>query len=184
MEQCGGAVHQDFIVENSSRPVVANLQEAVIYGKVEIVPTFLTDFSDKIKHLKTLVVERIVICCRDMKTTNVVVLMVSELGVKATVLHSGQDMSESRSIFSRWCNAPVTPLVFSDTSWQWWGRQGHSLDPLGPSHRQQDQLLTKVHLHQQWGEEHLQLRPSTTGQGHPHAGTSGCGQLEHHHPLP
>ena len=52
---------------------------------MEIVPAFLTDFSDKIKHLKTLVVERdrlksIVICCKDMKTTNMVGLMVSELG--------------------------------------------------------------------------------------------------------
>jgi hypothetical protein len=107
-ERWNSAVEQftrTFIVESSS-PVVANLQEAVIYGKVEIVPAFLTDFSDKIKYLKTLVVERdrtkrIVICCRDMKTTNMVGLMVSELGEKATVLHSGQDMSESRSIFSR-----------------------------------------------------------------------------------
>ena len=122
-ERWNSAVEQftrTFIVESSS-PVVANLQEAVIYGKVEIVPAFLTDFSDKIKYLKTLVVERdrtkrIVICCRDMKTTNMVGLMVSELGEKATVLHSGQDMSESRSIFSRWCDASVTPLVFSDTA--------------------------------------------------------------------
>ena len=75
-----------FIVESSSPMVVlASLLEAVIYGKVEIVPAFLTDFFDKIKHLKTLVVERdrlkrIVICCKDMKTTNMVGLMVSELG--------------------------------------------------------------------------------------------------------
>ena len=66
--------------------------EAVIYGKVEMVPVFLTDFSDKIEHLKTLVMERdrtkkIVICCKDMKTPNMVGLMVSELGEKATALH-------------------------------------------------------------------------------------------------
>ena len=59
------------------------------------------------------------------------------------------------------------------------GCQGHSLDLLGPSHRQQDHLLPEVHLHQEWGEEHLQLCPSTAGQGHPHAGTRGRG-----HPLP
>ena len=48
-----------FIVESSSPVVVlSNLLEAVNYGKVEIMPAFLTDFSDKIKHLKTLVTER------------------------------------------------------------------------------------------------------------------------------
>ena len=51
-------------------------------------------------------------CCKDMKTTNMVGLMVSELGEKVTVLHSGQDISESRLIFSRWSDAPVTPLVY------------------------------------------------------------------------
>ena len=45
-----------FIVESSS-PVVflANLLEAVINYKVEIVPAFLTDFSNKIEHLKNLI---------------------------------------------------------------------------------------------------------------------------------
>ena len=56
-----------------------------------------------------------VICCRDMKTTNMVGLMV-ELGEKATFLNSRQDMSESRSIFSRWCDAQATPLVVRDTA--------------------------------------------------------------------
>ena len=42
--------------------------------------------------------------------------MVSELGEKVTFLHSGQDMSESRSIFSRWCDARATPLVVRDTA--------------------------------------------------------------------
>ena len=50
--------------------------------------------------MKTLVAERdrtkgIVICCRDMKMTNMVLLMVSELVEKAMVLYSGQDMLES-----------------------------------------------------------------------------------------
>ena len=42
--------------------------------------------------------------------------MVSELGEKVTFLLSGQDMSESRSIFSRWCDARATPLVVRDTA--------------------------------------------------------------------
>ena len=93
-ERWNSAVEQftkTFIVESSSPVVVlANLLEAVIYGKVEMVLVFLTDFSDKIEHLKTLVMERdrtkrIVICCKDMKTSNMLGLMVSELGENATV---------------------------------------------------------------------------------------------------
>ena len=60
--------------------------------------------------------KRIVICCKDMKTTNMLGVMVSELGEKATVLHSGQDMSETRSINERWLDSPVSPLVASDTT--------------------------------------------------------------------
>ena len=83
------------MVESSSPVVVlANLLEVVNYGKGEIMLAFLTDFSDKIKHFETLVTERdrtkrLVICCKDMKTTNMVGLTVSELGEKETVLHSG-----------------------------------------------------------------------------------------------
>ena len=60
--------------------------------------------------------KRIVICCKDMKTTNMLGVMVSELGEKATVLHSGQDMSETRTIYERWLDSPVSPLVVSDTT--------------------------------------------------------------------
>ena len=47
------------------------------------------------------------------KTTKIVGLVVSELGEMSTVLHSGQVMSESWSIFGRWCDDRVNPLVVS-----------------------------------------------------------------------
>ena len=57
-----------------------------------------------------------VTCCKNMKTTNMLGVMVSKLGekLKATVLHSGQDMSDTSSIFARWWDSPVSPLVVSD----------------------------------------------------------------------
>jgi len=45
--------------------------------------------------------KRFVICCKNMKTTN----MMGKLGKKETLLHSGQDKSKARSIFSRCCDA-------------------------------------------------------------------------------
>ena len=110
-----------FIVERSSPVVVmANLMEAVIYGKVDMVPEFTTNVSDKIKHVEKLVKERdkkkrMVICCKDLNTTHMLGKMVSKLGEKVTVLHSGKDKSEARLIFDMWCQTPVTPLVISDT---------------------------------------------------------------------
>ena len=38
------------------------------------------------------------------------------IGDKATVLHSGQDMSETRSLYERWLDSAVSPLVVSDTT--------------------------------------------------------------------
>ena len=46
---------RNFIVESSSQVVVlANQLEAVIYGKLKIVPPFLTDSSDKLTSLENL----------------------------------------------------------------------------------------------------------------------------------
>ena len=80
---------------------------------------FITDFS--IEHFKYLIKERnrtkrMVICCNDLKSTNMLGLVVSKLGERATILHSGQDMSESRSVFDWWCDTPVISLVASDTT--------------------------------------------------------------------
>ena len=51
VEKWNSAVEQftkTFIVESSSPVVVlANLLEVVIYGKVEMVPSFITDFTDR-----------------------------------------------------------------------------------------------------------------------------------------
>jgi hypothetical protein len=124
-ESWNSAVEQftkTFNVKSSSQVLVlSNLLEDMIYGKVEMVPAFITDFSVKIEHFKYLIMERnrtkrMVICCNDLKTTNMLGLVVSKLGERATVLHSGQDMSEARSVFDLLCDTPVTSLVASDTT--------------------------------------------------------------------
>ena len=95
--------------------------EAVVYDKVEMIPAFITEFDIKTEQFKNLVRERdrskrMVICCKDMKTTGMLSLMVSEVGEKATVLHSGQDMHAVRSRYERGLDTPSCPLVVSDDS--------------------------------------------------------------------
>ena len=122
-ERWNSAVEQftkTFVVDSSSPVVViANLLEAVIYGGVEVVPAFITEFGDKVDKLKSLVkdrdrAKRMVICCRDLKTTNMLGLMIGEMGEKATLLHSGHDMHDVKTIFERWLDSPVSPLVVCD----------------------------------------------------------------------
>ena len=123
LEKWNTAVEQftkTFIVESSSPVVVlANLLEAVIYGKVKIVPAFVTELSEKVEKFKQIVNERdrtrrMIICCKDMKTTKMLGMMVAEMGEKATVLNSDQDMYDVRSMFERWLDSPFSPLVVSD----------------------------------------------------------------------
>jgi len=109
-----------FIVESSSPVVVlANLLEAVIYGKVKVVPAFVTELDEKVDKFKTIVngrdrTRRMIICCKDMKTSKMLGMMVAEMGEKATILNSDQDMYDVRSIFERWLDSPFSPLVVSD----------------------------------------------------------------------
>jgi superfamily II DNA/RNA helicase len=94
-----------FMVEGSSPVVVlGNLMEAVIYGKVDMVPEFTTNVTDKISRVVKLMkardkTKRMVICCKDFNMG----VMVSKFCEEVTVLHSGLDKSKTKLIFDMWC---------------------------------------------------------------------------------
>ena len=112
----------------TTRPVIAfaNLLEAAIYGKIDLIPTVLDEDGNEKKKdiLKQLVTtgirvsKRTIICCNSKSASILIHRTVSEMGIKGILLNSDSDITELDQLMSAWNQNPTYPLIVSDDSLQ------------------------------------------------------------------
>ena len=111
-------------------PVVAfvNLIEGVVYGKVEINPSFIPKLEgieeEKEKKLVEIVNKtdrasmRIVICCSQNKSSRTIHQSLGKNGIKSLNVNSDIDISDMNILVESWSQNPSYPLIVTDTSLQ------------------------------------------------------------------
>ena len=114
----------------SFSPTVAlvNMLEGVIYGKVEIRPSFISKLEDidgeKGKNLLDIIgktdksSKRVVICCSHKKISRRIHQLLGKHGIKSLDVNSDTDISDMNFHAESWSRNPSFPLIVSDESLQ------------------------------------------------------------------
>ena len=115
---------EDFVLThvNSLRPVfvTSNLLEGMVYGKNQLLLTYVADNSEEIRRsklmeiLKSTVKMKMVICCSALSETRRLKLFLSQHGIQCLVISGGEDMATMKERLDVWQLHSKFPLIVSD----------------------------------------------------------------------
>ena len=107
-----------------TRPIVAiaNLLEAAIYGKIEVIPCCIDETVTREKALKDIIrheissSRRIVVCCSHYKSSRRIHQIFAEMGIQSLLVNSDVDIADMKMISEAWSQSASSPLVVADDS--------------------------------------------------------------------
>ena len=107
-----------------TRPIVAiaNLLEAAIYGKIEVIPCCIDETVTREKALRDIIrhekssSRRIVVCCSHYKSSRRIHQIFAEMGIQSLLVNSDVDIADMKMISEAWSQSASSPLVVADDS--------------------------------------------------------------------